>query len=336
MSPAVEGDGPRGADQFIRDDRTEKVLADAGVTFTFETVDLTDIDLTVLDRGEPERQMRDEIVHADVASRYADDLEYGQKFPAGVLSGGNVLRIVDFHHRLWAARAAKLTQVSAYVVPNLDDFDMIELGNVLNRNHGVPLADPERIRQALWGLQIGRFKTIRHAARVLGVAENKLGNAKKRVDAVDKAEELGVSKTVFEKLPTAAQVRLGSIQSPEVFKAAALSATGKGLGAKEVNELVTQVNDAPGDQAKLDVVREYGADIAPRNVFALSDPWNRLHTACRSVLTIDMEPLVRSAMGRDGEVISNMVDEIEATMVHLSLAVERLNALNDDDVEEGS
>ena len=55
-----EVDGPRGADQFIRDDRTEKVLVDNDVAFQFNAISLADIDLSAFDIDtNPERQMRD-------------------------------------------------------------------------------------------------------------------------------------------------------------------------------------------------------------------------------------------------------------------------------------
>lgn len=330
-APVEQTDGPRGADQFIRDDRAEKVLVDSDVMFEFRTVDLTDIDLSAFDLGaSPERQMRDEVVHHDVAVRYASDLDYGSRFPAGVLSSvpNDKLRIVDFHHRLWGARSAGLTQVSAYVIPYLEDFDLIELGNILNRNHGVPLAESERIRQALWGLKINRFKTVRNAARVLGIPEAKLGQAKKLEETVERVEFMGLPKGGFEKLPKQAQVRLGSIDSPDVFKQAALSAISKGLGATQVNELVTAVNDAGGDVAKLDVVREYAADIVPRpQGGALSDPYNRLHTACRSVLSVELDTLARTAVNRNWDALNSLNNELSEVSDYVEAASQRLEIL---------
>lgn len=273
---------PRGADQFHRDPRTEKVLTDNHLEYEFQVIDLAGIDLTALDRGNPEVQMRDEIIHADVAQRYAEDLKWGSQFPAGVLSRHpSNFRVVDFHHRLWAARAADLNQVSAYVVAELADFDLVELGNLLNRNHGVPLSEGERIRQALWGLDLGRFKNVKQAARVLGIPDTKVNKEKRIREAKALAAEAGVSMIAFNNLPRGTQDRLASLDSPEVFKEAANSIISKGLDTTESGKLVTQINDAGGDTAKLEVIKAFASDIEPKKatVSHLADPWFQIGRA---------------------------------------------------------
>ena len=176
----------------------------------------------------------------------------------------------------------------------------------------------------MWGLEIGRFKTVRNAARVLGIPEAKLGHAKKRQETVARVEFMGLPKAGFDKLADQAQVRLGSIDSPDVFKQAALSAISKGLGATQVNELVKAVNEAAGDAAKLEVVRDYAADIAPRAGGALSDAYNRMHTACRSVLSIDLDTLSASAARRDFDALNTLNIELVETGTYLTRAIERL------------
>lgn len=323
-----------GAEQFIRDSRTEKVLTDNHLDYEFLIVNLADIDLSALDQGEPDRQMRDEVVHLDVAQRYADDIGWGSQFPAGVLSKapkGKAAKVVDFHHRLWAARAAKLTQVSAYVVPELEDFDLIELGNLLNRNHGVPLSENERIRQALWGLDIGRFKNVRQAARVLGIAESRVGKAKRIREAKALAAEAGVSTIAFERLPRASQDRLGALTSPAVFKEAANIVINKGLGTQDVNDLVTKVNEVGGDTAKIDVVRSFTADIEPKKSPAISnlaDPWFRVHTACRAILAVDLgAEFDMSLRRRTANDLSILFTEISDVRERLGLVAEKIDAV---------
>lgn len=330
------GDVPeiRGADQFLRDTRTEKVLADNHLDFEFLVIDLANIDLSALDRGNPEVQMRDEIIHADVAQRYADDLGWGAQFPAGVLSRHpSNFRVVDFHHRLWAARAAKLTQVSAYVVAELEDFDLVELGNLLNRNHGVPLSEGERIRQALWGLDLGRFKSVRQAARVLGIPETKVGKEKRIREAVAMAAEVGISAIAFEnKVGKGTKERLGSIDSPDVFKAAAESIINKGLGSVEAGELVTKINEARGDGAKLDVIKAFAADVEPKkaSVSNLADPYFRIHTTCRALLAVDTGAEFELSLSRRADhELATLRDEIFEVTQRLALIDTKLLAAID-------
>lgn len=331
-------EGPRGADQFLRDTRTEKVLVDNHLDFDFVVVDLTDVDLSALDRGNPEVQMRDEIIHPDVAQRYADDLSWGAQFPAGVLSRHpSNFRVVDFHHRLWAARAAKLTQVSAYVVAELEDFDLVELGNLLNRNHGVPLTEGERIRQALWGLDLGRFKSVRQAARVLGIPEAKVTKEKRVREATAMAAESGVSAVAFDRIPRGTKDRLASIDSPDVFKAAAESIISKGLGTVEAGELVTKVNEAKGDTAKLDVIKAFASDIEPKKatVSHLSDPWFRVHTTCRALLAVPIGPEFDLSLAqRSAADLTMLRDEITEVTMKLALIDGKLLVVIDGDGDD--
>lgn len=332
---ATEDLPERGADQFLRDTRTEKTLIDNHLDFEFEVVNLADIDLSVLDRGEPERQMRDEIIHTDVAQRYSEDLKWGSQFPAGVLSRGpSNLQVVDFHHRLWAARAANLTQVSAYVVPEMEDFDLVELGNLLNRNHGVPLSEGERIRQALWGIELGRFKTVKQASRVLGIPEAKVSREKRIREAKAYAAEAGVSMIAFENLARATQDRLASLDSPEVFKAAANSIINKGLDTTEAGKLVTQINDAGGDTAKLEVIKAYAADIEPKKatVSHLSDPWFRVHTGCRAILAVNLGAEFTMSLGRrNAHDLTMLSGEINDVIAKLNVIAAKLDAADGND-----
>lgn len=321
-----------GANQFIRDTRTEKVLGDHNLKAEFVVVALADIDLSALDRGVPERQMRDEVIHLDVAHRYADDLAWGSEFPAGVLSRrGNNFAVVDFHHRLWAARHAKLTDVSAYVVPELGDFDLIELGNLLNRNHGVPLSEHERVRQALWGLDLGRFKTVRQAAKVLGIKEQTVSRAKRVRECREMAQKAGVSLIAFDHLPIGSRERLAAIDSPEVFKEAVNNVINKGLGTQQVNELVTKINEAGGDAAKLEVVGNYAAHIEPRKPAGsnnLADPYFRLHTALRAILAVDNSSEFDMALARrSAEDLSTLYAEINDVTEKLGGIAAKLDAI---------
>jgi hypothetical protein len=330
-APEVELPEQRGADQFLRDIRTEKVLIDNHVDFEFLVVDLAAIDLSALDRGNPEVQMRDEIIHTDVAQRYAEDLKWGAQFPAGVLARHpSNFRVVDFHHRLWASRTANLTQVSAYVVAEMDDFDLVELGNLLNRNHGVPLSEGERVRQALWGLDLGRFKNIKQAARVLGIPENTVGKAKRIREAKALAAEAGVSMIAFNNLPKGTQDRLGSIDSPDVFREAANSIINKGLDTIEAGKLVTQVNAAGGDAAKLDVIKAFASDIEPKkaSVSHLSDPWFRVHTGCRAILAVELGAEFDMSLGRrNAHDLSMLYSEIKDVTDKLTIIAAKLDGI---------
>lgn len=325
----------RGADQFVRDIRTEKTLIDNHLDFEFEVVNLADIDLAKLDKGNPDVQMRDEIIHSDVAQRYAEDLKWGSQFPAGVLSRHpSNFEVVDFHHRLWAARSAGLNQVSAYIVAELEAFDLVELGNLLNRNHGVPLSEGERIRQALWGIELGRFKSVKQASRVLGIPEAKVSREKRIREAKELAKDAGVSMIAFENLPRATKDRLASLDSPEVFKEAANSIINKGLDSTEAGKLVTLINDAGGDAAKLEVIKAYAADTEPKKatVSHLSDPWFRVHTGCRAILAVDLGVEFTMSLGRrNAHDLTMLFGEVNDVIEKLNVIAAKLDAADGND-----
>ena len=318
----------RGADQFIADNRTEKVLTDNGVTFELAIVDLADIDLSGLDKQvETGRQMRDEIIHIDVAQRYADDLRHGAEFPAGVLSRHESrYRIGDFHHRLWGAREAGFTQVTAYVVGDMEDFDLVELGNLLNRNHGVPLSENERVRQALWGIELGRFKSVEQAARVLGLKASMLNRRRRVRDTKERARELGIPELAFDTLPASAvdSLSAGALRSPEVFREATKKALTKKLGVKDVAAMVEAITAAPTDIAKLDAIKEYGNELGTKSsdddtgkVSPLSEPLTRIKGGCGTLLKVNLE-------GIDFYLDRYARTELVAFLDHVNLAKLRL------------
>jgi ParB-like chromosome segregation protein Spo0J len=319
----------RGADQFIADSRTEKVLTDNNVTFELVIVDIADIDLTGLDKQiETGRQMRDEIIHLDVAQRYADDMRHGAEFPAGVLSRHEGKhRVADFHHRLWGAREAGFTQVTAYVVGDMEDFDLVELGNLLNRNHGVPLSENERVRQALWGLELGRFKSVEQAARVLGLKASMLNRRKRVRDTKERARELGIPELAFDTLKDSAVDSLHALRSPEVFREATKKALTKKFGVKEISDMVASINAAPSDIAKLDAIKEFGNELTAKagdsdtgKVSPLSEPLTRIKGGCGTLLKVNIE-------GLDFYLDRYARSELVAFLDHVTLAKMRLTTI---------
>jgi ParB-like chromosome segregation protein Spo0J len=321
----------RGADQFIADSRTEKVLTDHNLAFELVVVNLADIDLSALAEDvETGRQMRDEIIHLDVAQRYADDMRHGAEFPAGVLSRHEgKYRVADFHHRLWGANQAGFTQVTAYVVPDMEDFDLIELGNLLNRNHGVPLTENERVRQALWGLDLGRFKSVEQAARVLGLKPTMLSRRKRVRDTKRRARELGVPELAFNTLRDSAIDSLSGLRSPEVFREATKKALTKNLGVKDIADMVATVNAAPSDIAKLDAIKEFGSDVVAKDtadgsdkVSPLAEPVTRIKGGCGTLLKVNIE-------GLDFYLDRYARSELVAFLDHINLAKLRLTTVAD-------
>lgn len=319
----------RGADQFIADSRTEKVLIDNNIAFELVVVDIPAVDLAGLDEEvETDLQMRDEIIHLDVAQRYADDMKHGAEFPAGVLSRHKgKYRVADFHHRLWGARSAGFTQVTAYVVADMEAFDLVELGNLLNRNHGVPLTENERFRQALWGLKLGRFKSVEQAARVLGLKASMLARRKRVRETKERAKELGIPELAFDTLKDSAVDSLSALRSPEVFREATKKALNKKLGVAAISDMVTSINAAPSDIAKLDTIKEFGNELATKpevgdtdKVSPLSEPLTRIKGGCGTLLKVNLE-------GIDFYLDRYARTELVAFLDHVSLARLRLTTI---------
>jgi ParB-like chromosome segregation protein Spo0J len=321
-----------GADQFVQDARVEKLLQEELLPWEFKVVAIGEIDTTVLDGGGfTAWQMRDVAIDPDTAERYGLDLEWGTRFPAGVLSRGKSgkFHIVDFHHRIEGARRSKLTHVTAYVVKVLREPERILLGFKLNRNHGKPLTDAERVREAVRLMELGFFQTARQAARQLGTREENVNRARRLAQAARRARELGIPAAGWGMLGTQKQDRLGSIDAPQAFKEATNKTIDKGLTFQQVNDLVKAVNAAPSEAEKIEVIRTFGAgeeDGKRGKVPAFADPWVRTRMACRSIGNIE-RAVFEEAMERHGE--EELIDclaEAETAMNRLSEFVEVLGA----------
>jgi ParB-like chromosome segregation protein Spo0J len=331
-------DEVKGADQFVENGRTEDLLRAEGFTPELKVVAIADIDLAQLEGGDSEYQMRDQIVDMLVAQRYGDDLGWGTRFPAGVLSkgrGGSGFEVVDFHHRIAGARRAGFTHVSAYVVPRMKATDRILLGFKLNRDHGKSLTDGERVREAVTLLRLGHFTTVRQAARVLGTDEQRVSKAKRIVDAQQRAMETGISPTGWSHLGKNSQERLGSIEAPGVFREATNKVLEQGLPHVKVNEMVTAINAAPSEAEKVEVVRNFGLaeDAPPTPVRGLADAWNRCHLAARNLLGVDDNDVVVSLRRRTiadaQQMLSELADVSDKVEALSSLVRARLSSIDD-------
>lgn len=317
---ADEQDAQKGAEQFIADFRVDELLRAEGLSYDMKIVALADIELSQLDGGDSHWQMRDQVLDPLVAERYGDDLEWGTKFPAGVLAkNGSRYEVVDFHHRIDGARRAGFTHVTAYVLGRMKEADRILLGFKLNRNHGKALTDAERVREGVRLIRLGHFSTAREAAKVLGTDEQRINKARRLEDAQDRAAEVGVSMVGWNRLGKNTQDRLASIEAPGVFREAINKTIESGLPYDKVNEMVKAVNAAPAEADKIEAVRTFGvgenAQPAPMRGFA--DAWNRCHNNLRNLLGIDDSEFVMSLSRRTDADAQQLLDELADASVKI-------------------
>lgn len=310
---ASEEEAQKGAEQFIADFRVDELLRAEGLSYDMKIVAYADIELSQLDGGDSHWQMRDQVIDPVVAQRYGDDLGWGTKFPAGVLAKGPGGRyeIVDFHHRLDGGRRNGFTHVTAYVLGRMKEADRILLGFKLNRNHGKALSDAERVREGVRLLRLGHFGTARQAAKVLGTDEARINKAKRLEDAQQRASEVGISQVGWGRLGKNTQERLGSIESPGVFREATNKVLETGLPHDKVNEMVKAVNAAPSEADKIEVVRTFGLseDAQPSPLRGLADAWHRCHMATKSLLGVEEAEVILSLNRRTDADAQQLLDE---------------------------
>lgn len=197
----------------------------------------------------------------DVVERYKAALSNGDLFP-GILAaepkkGG--LLIADGNHR-YAAHLAAKRAIDAYVIMNATPQAITMLTFEANTKHGLPTSESERIHHALWLVDNGM--TADDAAKRLGLKVHLLRSAANLNEAGRRADDAGIVRTDWDRLSTAAMLRLHQISTDEGFTEMAKLAISAKLSAADINAGVSEMAQLRSSRKQVEYVK------ALRDVYA--------------------------------------------------------------------
>jgi hypothetical protein len=192
-------------------------------------------------------QARFEPLDEETVDTYREAVERGDEFPAVVAyrpgrALGAKLVIIDGNHRLVAHdRAGK--PINVYEVERTTKGNTIALMTyAFNTKHGRPTSEEERVSHAIYLIDNGAPQEA--AAAAVNVPMRLLKRALAKANADRRADEVGVDRREWESLAGTARSRLLNISTDEGFGSAVHLAYAARLGAEEVFDLVTLLNNS--------------------------------------------------------------------------------------------
>lgn len=216
----------------------EAFLLENHTSFTFKQavkIEMFDIDKSLKNQarlGTP--------INQEAVNRYTEDIINGDEFPPILVEKGPKGYIVlDGNHRLQAHKKAA-APIDVYVC-EAPPAVLVLLTFLANTKHGLPSSDVDRVHHALFLIDGGL--SVADAAARLSVPVNKVRVAVSKQNANRRADDAGLLRSDWERIPDGVRTRLGNINTDEGFKAAVQLVRDAGLSAPEVNKVVTHLND---------------------------------------------------------------------------------------------
>jgi ParB-like chromosome segregation protein Spo0J len=217
------------------------MLTDRGFTWEFRTG-------IPLEEFDEERSLHNQArvgkpLDRGTVDRYVAALGNGDVFPAiltAETSQTAPLLIADGNHRFQAHKTAGAKELDAYVILGAQPSAITMLTFEANTRHGLPTNETDRLHQALYLLD--NNVSAEEAARRLGLKVHTLRAAANLANVDRRADEAGLLRTRWDKLPAAVKNRLGQISTDEGFAAMAKLTLDAGLRTEDVSAAVGQLN----------------------------------------------------------------------------------------------
>ncbi len=243
-----------------RRDDIEKFLADHNVKWVFqENVSTT--------RFNVEKSLKNQVrlgtpLKMDTVDRYTEDLFNGDRFPPLLVekdSDGLFLNL-DGNHRLRAHMNANMA-VDLYEC-EAPRATLVLISYLANLKHGLPSSEEDRLHHAMFLIDNGM--TSSDAATKLGVPRNKLRAMQARVNAARRADDAGILRTDWDRIPDSARRRLADIHTDEGFKAAVSLVRDAALNSAEIARLVAGLNEVRSGVRQKKMVGSVRLEMAER------------------------------------------------------------------------
>lgn len=244
---------PKAAANAARNPQIEQHLTDRQFNWTFQMLPLEALDE---DRSLKNQARIGKPIDQNTVARYATAMDNGDVFPAIIAAevpGANGLMIVDGNHRYQALKSIDPTaHIATYVIVGAPIAAITVMTFEANTRHGLPTNEADRLHQGLWLMDNGL--TAEEAARRLGVKAPTLRALANEQENNRRADEAGIPRQRWEKLPRAIRQRLGSVTTDEGFAAMTKLVLDANLGNQAVAETVTQVNQLRSSKKQTEFV----------------------------------------------------------------------------------
>jgi uncharacterized ParB-like nuclease family protein len=189
--------------------------------------------------------------------RYVAALHAGAEFPPIIVRRLNDrLVVLGGNHRTKAHRDAGRPTIDAYIV-ECSDRTALEIAYGDNATHGLPPTESEQIAHALHLIDTYGH-TVTKAARIVGVAANRIHVTRYAKSTERRAADLGVTEELLV-VPPSVWPRLASIDVDKVFVAAVKAIGAERVNAMKAGKLIGDLNAQPGSKAALEFLDVYVA-----------------------------------------------------------------------------
>lgn len=234
---------------MIRDERVERWIESHGGSF-----ELKDLPLSAIDRQKSARnQARFKPINDETILLYGAAMEQGDEFPPIVVyAEKDTYVVIDGNHRVEAASLTDAPRIWAYVVHDPSEAMVRILTYEANTKHGLPTTMAERLKQAVFLVEMGA--THKDAAQALHVPMGRLKNVMSQARAEKRLAVAGVPR--WDRIGAFQKMRLDAIQSDVVFAEAARVVLAAKMNSQDTGALVTDINKQGNEAAQLARVAE--------------------------------------------------------------------------------
>lgn len=249
------------ASSASRNPQLESMLTERGFSWDYrEGVAIDEIDH---ERSRHNQARLHKPIDGGTVERYTQALGNGEVFPAILVaetSSTAKLLIVDGNHRDEAHQRAEMKTIDCYVITGASSQAITMLTFEANTRHGLPSSEADRLHQALYLMDNGI--SAEEAARRLGLKVGTLRTAA-NIAAVDRrADEVGLIRPRWDRLPVGTKTRLGQLSTDEGFGEMAKLAIDAGMKTDEVSSYVGQANALRSSKKQVEFVKALRATLS--------------------------------------------------------------------------
>ena len=229
---------------MIRDERVERWIESHGGSF-----ELKELPLSAIDRAKSARnQARFKPINDETILLYGAAMEQGDEFPPIlVYVEKDSYVVVDGNHRVEAASLNDRPRIDAYVLHDPSEAMIRVLTFEANTKHGLPTTMAERLKQAVYLVEMGA--THKDAAQTLHVPMGRLKNVMAQARSEKRLAVAAIPR--WDRIGAFHKMRLDAIQSDVVFAEAAKLVLAAKMNSNDTGSLVTDINKQPNEAAML-------------------------------------------------------------------------------------